>query len=476
MSTSQQPVAGVVPIDASHQAIQDPSKLDTVSRLGPHVPGEFPTEDGEDPHVPGAFPITPYEEADRGIGSGAAVATGAAAGAGTAGVVGATALGSEEQPSTTESTQSPPAESTSRSTPTTAIPPAAPVSMPVESEPESEHHYGRDAAIVGGGTAVAGAAGYGIFQTTKDDEVPAVPQEDPYEKQNAISEPTTANEPVPATSTTDYTQAEQQPTEDTNYTRDAAIVGGGGVAAGAAGHGIYEATKDDPNDTGPASKTIGPHKSNVANILDPRVKPEPEKMKENEPITDGPHKSDLANIADPRVRQEEPTRLQKSAPEDTDYGTEAAVAGGAGAAGVAGYGAYEANQDSEPSTPTRASRTSHDSPSSNNKTSVDSRGHHHLHKKRVEQQGEKKPGLMSKMFHPNRTKREKEEQDAARSSYEQQQSDEAGVWEPTSYPAADAVQTDPPSNSATAAPPAEEGYVTLHHEGADPDAPAAIVR
>jgi hypothetical protein len=33
------------------------------------------------------------------------------------------------------------------------------------------------------------------------------------------------------------------------------------------------------SDTGPASKTIGPHKSNILNILDPRVQPVPELMK-----------------------------------------------------------------------------------------------------------------------------------------------------------------------------------------------------
>ena len=53
-----------------------------------------------------------------------------------------------------------------------------------------------------------------------------------------------------------------------------------GVAGttGVAGYAGYEALKDD-KDTGPASKTIGPHESNVANVLDPRVKPEPEKMR-----------------------------------------------------------------------------------------------------------------------------------------------------------------------------------------------------
>ena len=41
----------------------------------------------------------------------------------------------------------------------------------------------------------------------------------------------------------------------------------------------YEAGKH--MDSGPASKTIGPHDSNIANVLDPRVKPQPELMKGN---------------------------------------------------------------------------------------------------------------------------------------------------------------------------------------------------
>jgi hypothetical protein len=80
----------------------------------------------------------------------------------------------------------------------------------------------------------------------------------------------------------------------------AATIGGAGLAAA-------ESQKDD---TGPASKTVGPHKSNIANILDPRVLPEPEKMKNHgardtdtgpASHTVGPHESNVANVLDPRV-------------------------------------------------------------------------------------------------------------------------------------------------------------------------------
>jgi hypothetical protein len=51
--------------------------------------------------------------------------------------------------------------------------------------------------------------------------------------------------------------------------------------------------------TGPASNTLGPHSSNAANVADPQVHPEPEKMREHK--TAGPHNSDMLNKLDPRV-------------------------------------------------------------------------------------------------------------------------------------------------------------------------------
>lgn len=98
--------------------------------------------------------------------------------------------------------------------------------------------------------------------------------------------------------------------------------------------GTTEHHRGGPTATDPASKTTGPHKSNVLNTLDPRVLPEPEKMKDRN--TSGPHNSDTYNKLDPKVdsnRRDEPTQHH--------YGRDAAVAGGAGAAGV---GAYEGSR------------------------------------------------------------------------------------------------------------------------------------
>lgn len=111
-----------------------------------------------------------------------------------------------------------------------------------------------------------------------------------------------------------------------SYGRDAALAGGAGVA----GSQLQNYNRGGPTETDPASKTVGPHKSNLMNIIDPRVQPEPEKMKDR--TTAGPHQSDMMNRADPRVDSD----LSKQ--KEHHYGRDAAVAGGLGGAGA---GAYE---------------------------------------------------------------------------------------------------------------------------------------
>ncbi|KAI9705656.1 MAG: hypothetical protein M1820_005066 [Bogoriella megaspora] len=105
-----------------------------------------------------------------------------------------------------------------------------------------------------------------------------------------------------------------QPSSQHHYGRDAGVAGAGATAAGV---GAYELSKGGNQDTGPASNTIGPHESNIANIVDPRVKPEPEKMKNVGPRPDtgpasatiGPHSSNIANVVDPRV-QPDPAKMK----------------------------------------------------------------------------------------------------------------------------------------------------------------------
>ncbi|KAF2085366.1 hypothetical protein K490DRAFT_67783 [Saccharata proteae CBS 121410] len=157
------------------------------------------------------------------------------------------------------------------------------------------------------------------------------------------------------------------PSSQHHYGRDAAMAGGATAAAG----GLYEVHNKGSTPSDPASKTVGPHSSNLANIADPRVLPDAQKMKSHEAqstatdpasMTTGPHQSNMANVADPRVLPEpekmkghttlgphQSDSLNRADPRvDSDasklenqhhYGRDAALAGGAGAGAA---GAYEA--------------------------------------------------------------------------------------------------------------------------------------
>jgi hypothetical protein len=140
-------------------------------------------------------------------------------------------------------------------------------------------------------------------------------------------------------------------------------------------------------ETGPASFTKGPHRSNLANIFDPRVKPnigtnKHEKIEKNTSVgkdvsrsgevesrdvkhpetgpasfTKGPHKSNLANILDPRVKPDfgrhkkndtaqpgsDPSEVKQ--PNEHDYGRDATVVGGAGLVGVGAAKAWKSHQE-----------------------------------------------------------------------------------------------------------------------------------
>ena len=163
-------------------------------------------------------------------------------------------------------------------------------------------------------------------------------------------------------SSTATTVPEKQP--EHHYARDAGLVGAGAATAG----GIYAATHGNNTNSGPASNTIGPHSSNTANILDPRVQPDPNQQihhnigptaEDPASRTIGPHSSNIANIVDPRVKPDPSKqkghtttgphqsdtlncldpKVNEKADREHHYGRDAAVVGGAGAAG---YGAYEA--------------------------------------------------------------------------------------------------------------------------------------
>ncbi|KKY26953.1 putative cell surface [Diplodia seriata] len=96
-------------------------------------------------------------------------------------------------------------------------------------------------------------------------------------------------------------------------------------------------------ETDPASRTVGPHSSNVANVMDPRVLPQPEKMKQH--TTAGPHQSDTLNRMDRKVDSDPASEANQH-----HYGRDAAVAGGLGAGAAGAYAASQHHQEKSPYT------------------------------------------------------------------------------------------------------------------------------
>ncbi|EMD00117.1 hypothetical protein BAUCODRAFT_30578 [Baudoinia panamericana UAMH 10762] len=203
-------------------------------------------------------------------------------------------------------------------------------------------HEGRDAALAGG----AGAAGIGAYESGKHHNT----HHPGREAARHHNEPHMGRDAALAGGAyeTDNHHHNHHHGRDTAFDghdndrhhngqhigRDAVTAGG----LGAAGVGAYEANKhhrDHRGDTGPASNTIGPHSNNMANVVDPRVKPQPDQMKDR--TTAGPHKSDMLNKLDPRV-ESNPAKAHEQGQHDHHYGRDAAVAGGLGSAGA---GAYE---------------------------------------------------------------------------------------------------------------------------------------
>lgn len=255
----------------------------------------------------------------------------------------------------------------------------------------AEHHYGRDAAIAGG----LGAAGLGAYEVGKHhqkeptdmDGETLLAETNPYssskldprvdvnrtgfEEQKydpAVSEGHQDRKPSRVISPTGLDEIQdskvrggkpmepQQPAlaqKDENSQhltgRDAALVGAGAATTA----GLYASQRANEPDSGPASSTIGPHQSNIANILDPRVQPDPTFQKHHwaaptvedpAPSTVGPHKSDLANIMDPRVLPE-PEKQKAPPPEEHHYGHDAAMVGGTAAADADAYEVAKAYGD-----------------------------------------------------------------------------------------------------------------------------------
>ncbi|KAL0259703.1 hypothetical protein SLS55_005442 [Diplodia seriata] len=328
------------------------------------------------------------------------------------------------------------------SLPSSSMPGAYPDSAsatPATEEPSTindpsshEHHYGRDAAIAGAGAATAGGlygghsrGSTGLDPTREAETTHRVSPQDqerdaatagaraaalggldhtgtgpPVEGDRSLrissqdygSDAATAGaaaatrgphgtrhgEPSESTSVPKSQTSRDAPSQEHHYGRDAAIAGTGATAAA----GLYEARRKGSTETDPATSTHGPHKSNVANIMDPRVLPDPNKMKghqaqstETDPAsrTVGPHSSNVANVMDPRVLPQ-PEKMKQhttAGPHQSDtlnrmdrkvdsdpaseanqhhYGRDAAVAGGLGAGAAGAYAASQHHQEKNPYT------------------------------------------------------------------------------------------------------------------------------
>lgn len=234
----------------------------------------------------------------------------------------------------------PTAASTSTSQPLSASPVPA---VPPKAE-ERQHHYGRDAGIGAGALGVGALAGSALTGDKHHDsnlqDSPSLATTQHTTRTNNPSTVGTSSTshhlPSSSAGTTTLqtpTGATSEPQSQHHYGRDAGLIGTGAATAGGL---AYAGSRDQPSGRrtlgptaeDPATKTLGPHKSNVANILDPRVLPDPAKQKDH--TTSGPHQSDTLNKLDPKVDEKAGQH---------HYGRDAAIAGGAGAAG---YGAYEA--------------------------------------------------------------------------------------------------------------------------------------
>ncbi|KAI9760468.1 MAG: hypothetical protein M4579_001662 [Chaenotheca gracillima] len=219
-------------------------------------------------------------------------------------------------------------------------------------EPQSEHHYGRDAGIVGG----AGAVGAGAYEADKRHQgtTPATTQKstttgtDPSTTPGQTAGPhssTLLNKADPRYDSGDgHRITRDEPphsgTKDTHYGRDAAVVGG----AGALGGGAYEAEKH----RGTQQPT-----SSTTRTTDPSTTPGQ---------TAGPHSSTLLNKADPRYDSSDGHRITRDAPphsgtRDTQYGRDAAVVGGTGAAGTGAYDAEKHRGTQQPTSSTTGGTT-----------------------------------------------------------------------------------------------------------------------
>lgn len=324
------------------------------SESNPHVPREFPTEDGQDPH-------DPRLGADATIGG---------TGLGAAGV-GAAGYEAEKERHDPSNAQYPEAK---RSQPVASEYPIQTTTNTMrrsitgvqEGMPEQKgYHNGRDATVAAG----VSPAGAGAYDLSKDPSKmdSAIQGQALANNQNEApvgiqSQPsTTAQKSTPALAQS--TQQEQQ-----HNGRDAAVIGG----AAAGGVGAYELARDrergqQPQSTSGQPKTTTTTTTNTVTSA-ASSKPADKKSEIQQPVRSWGTRNDpdfgrdiaiagagtgTAGIgayeASKRHEQKSPTSLYTDSPpqqHDRHYGRDAAVGGGTGMAAAAAYEASKRHDGS----------------------------------------------------------------------------------------------------------------------------------
>ena len=129
----------------------------------------------------------------------------------------------------------------------------APTNTGIGQEPESQHHYGRDAAILGGTEAATGLGAH-EYSTRKDHNAAETQTQQPQYPTSHVKTTETFTPPTTAASVPSTTSAERQPDSQHYYGRDVAVLGGTGAATGLAAH-EYQSHKGHASQQDPPTTT-----------------------------------------------------------------------------------------------------------------------------------------------------------------------------------------------------------------------------
>ncbi|KAF2148450.1 hypothetical protein K461DRAFT_297864 [Myriangium duriaei CBS 260.36] len=224
---------------------------------------------------------------------------------------------------------------------------------------QNDHHYGRDAALVGGSAAAAGAGAHAldrgqdentrlghnrdITSTGKASSQPQTASEAPVGLGTSSSSPSAAHEtsqsgpfhirnPRNSDGTTSETAAPASQQKDHHYGRDAALVGGGAAAIGAGAHALDRHERDKAQPTGTGALSTGTATS------------QPQSATGTSSAYGTSASSGTASH--PATASNQPSGTQRD-DKDHHYGRDAALVGGGAAAAGAGERALHHHHDQD---------------------------------------------------------------------------------------------------------------------------------